>query len=67
MTEAEFEAWVALDKHFPLDDHHRIYRPAAMVAASFSGQYEERLNRLSPDPRSKSRELRPAQIVRKKE
>lgn len=67
MTESEFEAWIAYHTHFPIDDHHRLYRPAAMVASAFSGKYEERLKALSPDPRQQPRELRPAQIVRPKE
>ena len=63
MTEGEFSAWIAFHRLWPLDDHHRIYRPAATVAAAMSGNFEEILGFLSPQPRKR---VRKASIVRKK-
>ena len=67
MTPAEFSAWIEFDALYPLDDHNRLYKPSALIAASMSGKYEERLRFLSPDPRDKPRALRMAEIVRQKE
>lgn len=70
MTLAEFQAWIAFDKHFPIDDRARIYKPAAVIASSWSGMTEERMRMLmsilAPDPRDKTAELRPATIVKSK-
>lgn len=35
MTHAELEAWREFHLVNPIDDHHRIYRPAALMAAAF--------------------------------
>ncbi len=32
MPDDEFEAWLAFHRDSPLDDEHRIYRPAALIA-----------------------------------
>ena len=37
MTEAEFEGWREFYRLYPFDDFHVYHRPAALVAASFSG------------------------------
>lgn len=50
MTPREFESWAAFYKLFPFDDRHRYHRPAAMVAASMGGKYDDRIAFLSPDP-----------------
>lgn len=34
MTHREFVTWREFHRHFPIDDAHRIYRPAALIAAS---------------------------------
>lgn len=64
MTEGEFAAWTAFHRHWPLDDHHRLYRPAALISASMNGQFEPALEFLSP-PVRKKRAGR-ASVVRKK-
>lgn len=33
MSQVEFEKWIAFHKSHPLDDEHRIYAPAALLAA----------------------------------
>lgn len=48
MTPAEFRAWVDFYVGQPFDDLHRYHRPAALVAASFSGKLEEKLEWLAP-------------------
>ena len=65
MTEGEFQAWIAFHRLWPLDDHHRIYRPAAVVASAMNGEFESVLNYLSPSPRPKK--VGRASVVRKKE
>ena len=67
MTLDEFEAWRVFDGMFPLDDHHRLYRPAAVIAASWGGDLAGVLNLLSPDPKKPTATLRPATIVKPKE
>lgn len=51
MTPREFSSWVEFYRLFPFDDKHRYHRPAAMVAASMSGKYDERIEFLSPEPK----------------
>jgi hypothetical protein len=51
MTPREFSSWVEFYKLFPFDDRHRFHRPAAMVAASMGGKYDERIEFLSPEPK----------------
>lgn len=34
MTQRELMSWREFHKHFPIDDFHRLYRPAALIAAS---------------------------------
>lgn len=50
MTQAEFGAWVQFYRQHPFDDVHRYHRPAALVAASMSGDFKERLDFLAPQP-----------------
>ena len=50
MSEREFHSWREFYKLFPFDDVHRYHRPAAMVAASYGGEYEKRLEFLAPNP-----------------
>lgn len=38
ITAEEFAAWVAFYRLHPFDDHHRYYRPAALVARSMTGE-----------------------------
>lgn len=35
MTNAEIETWRQFHLVNPIDDHHRIYRPAALIASAF--------------------------------
>ena len=37
MTEAEWQGWREFYRLYPFDDFHLHHRPAALVAASFSG------------------------------
>ena len=62
MTDGEFLAWAAFHRQWPLDDHNRIYRPAAVIAASMGGGYQEKLDFMSPQPRKR---VRKASVVRK--
>lgn len=48
MTQVEFERWQQFYLQSPFDDLHRFHRPAALVAASFSGKLEEKLEWLCP-------------------
>jgi hypothetical protein len=50
MTRSEFLSWVEFYKLFPFDDLHRYHRPAALIAASMGGKYEDRIEFLSPEP-----------------
>lgn len=56
MTHAELEAWREFHLVNPIDDHHRIYRPAALQAAAFvSGDHKNEavqgyLDWLEPQP-----------------
>ena len=50
MSQAEFGAWVAFYRQQPFDDLHRYHRPAALVAASMSGEFKDRLAFLAPEP-----------------
>lgn len=50
MTQREFASWAEFYRLFPFDDRHRFHRPAAMVAASMSGKYDDRIEFLSPEP-----------------
>lgn len=43
ITEDELESWKAYYRHWPFDDLHRYHRPAAMIGASMSGGYNEKL------------------------
>jgi hypothetical protein len=51
MTQPEFLSWMEFYRLYPFDDFHRIHRPAALVAASMSGDLQARLDWLQPDPR----------------
>jgi len=51
MTQREYESWREFYRLFPFDDHHRLYRPAALVARSMGGgDIKSQLDWLSPDP-----------------
>lgn len=55
MTRPEFLDWLAFYELHPFDDYHRIYRPAAMTAASLGGgSIADRLQWLQPPPRMPS-------------
>lgn len=49
MTPGEFEAWKAYYRLWPFDDYYRFHRPAGMIAASMSGDLEEKLDWLAGD------------------
>lgn len=51
MTPKEFASWVEFYRLFPFDDRHRYHRPAALISASLSGKYEDRIEFLSPEPK----------------
>lgn len=48
MTPAEFQSWVEFYIGQPFDDLHRYHRPAALVASSFNGDIEGKLEWLQP-------------------
>lgn len=50
MTQAEFQSWAAFYRDSPFDDLHRFHRPAALVAASVSGDLRGKLDFLAPEP-----------------
>jgi hypothetical protein len=50
MSASEFKQWVAFFSMYPFDDAHRYHRPAAVVAHSFGGKYDDVLEFLSPEP-----------------
>lgn len=50
MTQAEFQSWAAFYREQPFDDRHRFHRPAALVAASMSGDLAGKLEFLAPEP-----------------
>jgi len=51
MTQTEYVAWREYHRMFPLDDMHRIYRPAALIAQSMGGgDIQPRLDWLAPEP-----------------
>jgi hypothetical protein len=50
MSASEFSAWKAFFLMYPFDDAHRFHRPAAAVAASFGGKYDDLIEFLSPEP-----------------
>lgn len=49
MPASEFESWRAFHQLYPIDDLHRIHRPAALIASAMSGRVDERLKWLQPD------------------
>jgi len=54
MSEVEFRSWLEFYKMSPFDDLHRFYRPAALIARSFSGgDISDLLEWLQPRPASK--------------
>lgn len=50
LTLRAFEKWKQFYLHFPFDDLHRYHRPAALVAATLGGKYEEKIEFLEPKP-----------------
>ncbi len=66
----ELEFWRQWNLIYPLDDLHRIYKPAALIASVHGGKdaYSAALDFLSPDPKKsmKPRRLRPARVIRSK-
>lgn len=66
MTMAEFSAWLEFDKINPITDLKRIYRPAALQACAFGGNFEEKLEFLHPSKKAPARQLRPVQVIRAK-
>ena len=65
MTEAEFEGWREFYRLYPFDDFHVYHRPAALVAASFGGKYEEAIAFLAPQSKP-SYVPRPVEVLRAK-
>lgn len=56
MTQNEFNSWLEFYQMQPFDDLHRYYRPAALIARSFSGgDVTEMLNWLQPQQTEDSR------------
>jgi hypothetical protein len=51
MSHREFLSWTEFYRAHPFDDMHRYQRPAALISASMSGNYAERLAFLAPDPK----------------
>lgn len=64
MSEAELRSWAAFHRLYPLDDHNRLYKPAALVAAAMSGGFERNLEFLSPKHAASAVPLRPVQVIR---
>ena len=50
MSQAEFGRWCAFYEENPFDDFHRYHRPAGLMAASFNGHLQEKLDWLRPPP-----------------
>lgn len=51
MTADEFSAWIEFYRHEPFDDLHRYHRPAALIASSFKGKFDDCLAVLVPKPK----------------
>lgn len=49
MLPDELEGWKAYYRLWPFDDHYRFHRPAAVIAASMSGDLEDKLDWLAGD------------------
>lgn len=54
MSTPEFLTWIEFHKLYPLDDYHRLFKPAAMLAAVHTkdGKLQPFIDMLSPDPRN---------------
>lgn len=63
MTEEELDAWRQFHLLYPIDDFHRIHRPAAVIASAFGGKYEAAIDFLQPKPKSR-RPLKPVEVIR---
>lgn len=48
MGEDEFREWASYYMANPFDDYHRFHRPAALIAASFNGELQNKLDWLRP-------------------
>ena len=46
----EYLSWIEFYKLYPFDDYHRFYRPAALIASSFGGEVQPKLDWLQPEP-----------------
>ncbi len=64
MTLDEFVGWVEFNKVSPITDHHRLYRPAAVIAGALGGNANAALEALSPKQKGPQRALRPVEVIR---
>ncbi|MBB1060430.1 hypothetical protein [Marilutibacter spongiae] len=48
MSPAELDVWREFFRLYPFDDHHRYHRPAALASASMGGDFQKKLDFLSP-------------------
>lgn len=69
MTEDEIEYWRNFHLLHPLDDLHRIYRPAALIVSAGAGKqaneaFSSALELLAPKPKKPARALRVARVIK---
>lgn len=72
LSEEELEFWREYHLRWPIDDMHRIYRPAALIVSAGAGKgasdaFNRSLDVLAPKPKPPARKLRPARIIKHKE
>ena len=48
MSPTEIKVWRDFYRLYPFDDYHRYHRPAARIAAAWSGDYQQIIDFLSP-------------------
>lgn len=71
MLDEELQSWRQFHLLYPLDDLHRIYRPAALIFSAQAGKgaaeaFKSALDMLSPKPQKPARPLRPARVIKGK-
>ena len=71
LTEEEITYWREFHRLYPLDDLHRIYRPAALLYSGgvMKGQeqaFAAALDVLAPRPKKATRPLRAARVIKGK-
>lgn len=68
MTAPEFDTWKAFYAAHPFDDFHRYHRPAALISASFGGDYDAKLDVLrsheTPKQINSPQKLRLVEVIR---